>query len=230
MPSGQPKALVPKDLRGVRKQQIAYLEDPQSFLKLLGNLGSPQSSLQRAGANSYAQQLNSPTPEQQAFNIALPQLQEMLTGTGPQFEHDLASANQTGNRFGSANALMRGEALRNLYNLRTQVAGTLGMLGSGAGGANRALAGQAFDVGKQQAGQADIETQRRLQILLHFLTAGQNVAFNVPTKQGGGGLLGFLGTLLSLGSKVGNLAGGGGSDPNNPYGDGPIQSGSGAGP
>lgn len=224
MPSGQPKALVPKDLQGVRKRQIGYLQDPQSYLKTLGALGVPQSALQMAGANSIQQQLASPTPEQQAFNISLPQLQAMLTGTGPQFEHDLASANQTGNRFGSANALMRGEALRNLYNLRTQVAQTLGLLGQGAGGANRALAGQAFDVGKQQAGQADIETQRRLQILLHFLTSGQQAAFNVPTKEGSSWLK-TLGTLASLAATVGNAFGGGNSS-----GDGPIKSGPGAGP
>src|SRR5947209_9562428 len=52
MSAGQPKALVPQDIRGVRQQQIGYLQDPQSFLKLLGALGSPQSSLQMQGADA----------------------------------------------------------------------------------------------------------------------------------------------------------------------------------
>lgn len=223
MPSGEPKALVPKDIRGVRQQQIGYLQNPQSFLQLLGGLGSPQSALQMQGADALGQMLRQPTPEQRAFDISLPQLQAMLTGQGPQFEQDVALANQQGGRFGSANAVLRGEALRNLYNLRNQTAGTLGLLGRGAGEANRGLAGQAFGVGQQQAGQADIETQRRLQVLMQLLGVGQQTAFNVPIQQGGGlgsvlgglaGLLGgsFLGPLgAAAGSKLGSSLFGGGS-------------------
>lgn len=198
MPAGQPKALVPKDLRGVRTQQIGYLQNPQSYLATLGQLGVPQSALQRQGADAIGTQLSQPTPEQRALDISLPQLQSMLSGTGPQFERDLALANQEGGRFGSANAVMRGEALKNLYNLRTQIAQTLGMLSGEAGQANRGLAGQAYAIGQSQAGQADIETQRRLQVLLQLLTAGQGAAFNVPIQEGGG-LGSFLGGLAGLG-------------------------------
>ena len=42
MPAGEPKALVPKDIRGVRQQQIGYLQNPQNFLATLGQLGVPQ--------------------------------------------------------------------------------------------------------------------------------------------------------------------------------------------
>lgn len=196
MPSGEPKALVPRDVRGVRQQQIGYLLNPTSFLQTLGQLGSPQSALQMQGADALGQMLRQPTPEQRALDISLPQLQEMLTGQGPQFERDLAMANQQGGRFGSANAILRGEALRNLYNLRNQTAGTLGMLSGSAGQANRGLAGQAFGVGQEQAQQMDLETQRRLQILMQLLGVGQQTAFNVPIQQGGG-----------LGSLLGGLAG-----------------------
>src|SRR5258705_7912818 len=151
MPAGQPKALVPQDIRGVRQQQIGYLQDPQSFLKLLGGLGSPQSTLQMQGADALGTMLRQPTPEQRALDISLPALQSMLTGTGPQFDQDLSLANQQGGRFGSSNAILRGEAFKNLYNLRNQTAGTLGLLSQGAGNANRGLAGQAFGVGQQQA-------------------------------------------------------------------------------
>jgi len=179
--------------------------------------------------------LRQPTPEQRAMDISMPALQAMLTGQGPQFEQDIGLANQQGGRFGSGNAILRGEALRNLFNMRTQVAQTMGLLSQGAGAANRGLAGQAFGVGQQQAQQGDIETQRRLQILLQMLGAGQQTAFNVPTQAGGGGIGGVLGGLggLLLGGPFGSMAGswlgnkifGGGGG-----GDGPIQSGSGAGP
>src|SRR5437773_79319 len=144
MPAGQPKALVPPDIRGLRQQQLGYLQNPQSFLQLLGGLGSPQSTLQMQGSDALGQMLRQPTPEQRALDISLPALQSMLTGSGPQFEQDLALANQQGGRFGSANAVLRGEAYKNLYNMRDQVAQTLGLLSSGAGSANRGLAGQAF--------------------------------------------------------------------------------------
>jgi len=207
MPAGQPKALVPQDVRGVRNQQIGYLLNPNSFLQTLGGIGSPQSGLQMQGADALGTMLRQPTPEQRALDISLPALQSMLTGAGPQFEQDLAMANQQGGRFGSANAILRGEAFKNLYNMRNQVAQTLGLLSGGAGQANRGLAGQAFGVGQQQAQQGDIETQRRLQILMQLLGVGQQTAFNVPIQQGGGGLGDLLKGVagIGLGSLLGPL-------------------------
>jgi len=180
---GEPKALVPQDIRGLRHQQLGYLLNPNSFLQTLGGLGSPQSGLQMQGADALGTMLRQPTPEQRALDISLPALQSMLTGSGPQFEQDLALANQQGGRFGSANAILRGEAYKNLYNMRNQVAQTLGLLSGGAGQANRGLAGQAFGVGQQQAQQMDIETQRRLQILMQLLGVGQQTSFNLPISQ-----------------------------------------------
>ncbi len=209
MPSGEPKALVPRDVRGVRQQQIGYLQNPNSFIEMLlrqgggggniGTLGVPQSGLQMQGADALGAMLRQPTPEQRALDISLPQLQEMLTGQGPQFERDLSLANQQGGRFGSANAILRGEALRNQFNMRNQTAGTLGMLSGSAGQANRGLAGQAFNTGQQQAFQGDIETQRRLQILMQLLGVGQQTAFNVPI-QAGSGPLDFLSQIAGIAS------------------------------
>lgn len=220
MPPGKPSAAVPKDLGFQRGQQIELLnallglQQPRGFTSRLGGsvqgndplarlqsffgqLGMPQSGLQRQGADAIGAMLGQPTPEQRALDISLPALQAMLTGQGPQFEQDIALANQQGGRFGSANAVLRGEALRNLFNLRNQTAGTLGMLSGGAGQANRGLAGQAFGIGQQQAQQSDIETQRRLQLLLQLLGVQQQSVFNVPI-QSGFDPLGAIGQLGSL--------------------------------
>lgn len=263
MPSGQPKALVPQDLQGLRGQNIQLLQqllgfpsapagrgssgiadafrqlqggrtstaagplgggDPLARLQsFFGQLGSPQTALQRQGGDAIGAMLGAPTPEQRALDISLPQLQAMLTGQGPQFEQDIALANQQGGRFGSANAILRGEALRNLYNLRNQTAGTLGLLSQGAGQANRGLAGQAFGVGQQQAQQMDIETQRRLQILMQLLGVGQQATFNVPVQQGQGILQQLMGIAAPIagyalggpagGAAAGAASGGGGALP-----------------
>lgn len=172
--------------------------------QFFGGLGVPQSDLQRQGGDALGAMLRQPTPEQRAMDISMPALESMLQGYGPQFERDIASANQQGGRFGSSNAILRGEALRNLFNMRTQVAGTMGMLGQGAGQANRGLAGQAFGMGQQQAGQADIETQRRLQLLMQLLGVQQQNVYNVPLQQGGG--MDWLKQLAGMG--VGFAVGG----------------------
>jgi hypothetical protein len=157
------------------------------------------------GADALGAMLRQPTPEQRALDVSLPALQAMLTGQGPQFDQDISLANQQGGRFGSANAILRGEAFKNLYNMRNQVANTIGLLSQGAGQANRGLAGQAFGIGQQQAQQGDLETQRRLQILMQLLGAGQQASFNVPTQAGGG----FWNNLLPLLGGLGGLFAGG---------------------
>jgi len=230
MPAGKPSAAVPKDLGWQRGQQIELIQqllglpNNNGFNRLggagqggnpldrlqsfFGQLGMPQSGLQRQGADAIGAMLGGPTPEQRALDISLPQLQAMLTGQGPQFEQDLALANQQGGRFGSGNAILRGEALRNLYNLRNQTAGTLGMLSGQAGTANRGLAGQAFGIGQQQAQQGDIETQRRLQLLMQLLGVQQQNVFNVPI-QPGFDPLSALGQVGSLALGFGGMGGGG---------------------
>lgn len=157
------------------------LDRLQSFF---GTLGMPQSGLQRQSLGGISQYLNQPAPEQRAFNMASGGLDEILKGGGPQFERDLSLANQQGGRFGSANAVMRGEAFRNMYNARDSAAQTLGMLASSAGQNpfQRLLGG--YGAGQQEAQQGDVETQRRLQLLMQLLGVGQQTAFNMPITQG----------------------------------------------
>src|SRR3990167_3427999 len=121
-----PQAVVPPDLRGLGAQQIQLLMallSPGAF-----NAGGAGQGF--FGVDAFS---NAPSPETQTFTTARPILEGMLTGTGPQFERDIASANQQGGRFSSGNAILRGEALRNLFNQRTQTAGTLGVLAGQAG-------------------------------------------------------------------------------------------------
>ena len=224
---GQPKAAIPQDLAGMRQQQIGLLQqllgfpqggggamgglgpsgkggnDPLARLQqFFGTLGSPQTDLQRQTGTGISQYLNQPAPEQRALDVAMPGLQEILSGGGPQFERDLALANQQGGRFGSANAILRGEALKNLYNQRGQAAQTLGLLSSNAGQNPFSRLLGAGQYGQAQAGQADIETQRRLSILLNLLGVGQQASFNVPTTQSPSPFSQFLGLANTVANFV----------------------------
>lgn len=147
---------------------------------------------QGPGGFGISQFLNQPSPEQQALNTAMPQLQGILSGSiTPDFDRNIAMANQQGGRFGSANAILRGEALRHILNQQNQAAQTLGMLSANAG------QGQ-----QRQAGFADLETQRRLQLIMGLLGVGQQASMGGPvvqTRAASGGLGGVLGGLLGAG-------------------------------
>jgi len=146
--------------------------------------------------------LSQPTPEQRALNTALPNLQETLSGgASPQFNQDLSLANQQGGRFGSANEILRGQALTGLWNQRNQAAQTLGMLSSAAG------QGQ-----QRQAGFMDMETQRRLQLLMSLLGTSQSASFNLPFVAQPSVLdtLGQVGGLVAGAAGIPGLGGGGG--------------------
>src|SRR3990167_11224544 len=145
-------AAVPKDIRGLRSNQLQLLQSllqpgGQGIRNFFGELGSPQTDLQRQSLGGISQFLNQPAPEQRAFDVSRPILEGMLTGTGPQFEQDISRANQQGGRFGSANAILRGEAFRNLFNQRNQTAQTLGLLAGQAGQAPFGRLLQGFGVG-----------------------------------------------------------------------------------
>src|SRR5205085_1595304 len=134
--------------------------DPLGRLQqFFGTLSSPQTDLQRQVGGGISQYLNQPAPEQRALDVAMPGLQEILSGGGPQFERDLSLANQQGGRFGSANAILRGEALRNLYNQRGQAAQTLGMLSSNAGQNPFSRLLGVVQFGSHEAEYAAIETE-----------------------------------------------------------------------
>lgn len=190
--------------------QANPLDRLQSFF---GQLGMPQSDLQRQSSTGISQFLNQPAPEQRALDVAMPGLQEILQGGGPQFERDLSLANQQGGRFGSSNAILRGEAFRHQYNARDQAAQTLGMLSMSAGQNPFARLLQGFGIGGQEAGQADIETQRRLQLLMQLLGVAQQTAFNVPITQGQSPL-DALGQIGGIATGIASLFPGGGGGKN----------------
>lgn len=182
------QAAVPKDLMDLRASQLDLLRSllqpgGQGITNFFGPLGVPQSDLQRQSAGDISNLLRQPTPEERTLDITQPILQGMLTGTGPQFERDISLANQQGGRFGSANAILRSEALRNLFNMRNQTAGTLGLLSGQAGESRYNRTVGAYGIGTQQAGQADIGTQRLIQLLQSILGTAQQTAFNLPITQ-----------------------------------------------
>ena len=208
----------PPDLQGLRGQNIALLESllagggngGRGLEAIFGQLspfspsamGTSQSATmggggggmgtQAPGGFGVSQFLSQPSPEQRALDTALPQLQGILSGQiTPDFDRNIALANQQGGRFGSANAILRGEALRHILNQQNQAAQTLGMLSANAG------QGQ-----QRQAGLADIETQRRLQLIMGLLGAGQQASMGGPivqTQAASGGFGGLLSGLLGAG-------------------------------
>jgi hypothetical protein len=204
----------------------------QRLTEYFGNYSVPLNALQGDAATSANRMLTQQSPEIRAFEAGQsalngPQLQDtnsaflqqMLSQNPamaiqqllqPQFEQNIAYANQTGGRFGSGNALMRGQAVaQNQANLaqlfgqgvsqQLQAAGQLGQqaqnqrsdllnrlgllgqLGASAGAGQRANVQQGFDIGTSIAAQNDLETQRRLQLLLAMLGQSQSASFNQPT-------------------------------------------------
>lgn len=226
---------------GLQQQQVDFLSAlmrpgfgaPGGGLEqFFGGLGSPTTPLQRQSTDAIGAFLRQPSPEERALQTSMPMLQNILDsrpGQGimdalqPQFQRNLASANQQGGRFGSANAIMRGRALED-FNLlganaaqqgqqtQLQAAQMLSMLANNAGQNPFARLMGAYGVGQQGAQQDDLETQRRIQLLAGLLGQAQGAAFNNPwtqTKAASGGLGGFLGSLAGLG--LGAFTGGLGS-------------------
>lgn len=191
---GGHQAIVPPDLRGLRSQNIDLLSallSPGAFEQ--GGFGA--NFFFGGGPDGIAQFLNQPSPEMRTFDFARPILEGMLTGTGPQFERDIAAANSQGGRFSSGNAILRGEALRNLFNQRTQTAGTLGI-----------LAGQA---GSSQFDRMFQARNQRLQLLAGLLGLSGQATLSLPVENDQG----VFGDLLKAGisfASMGGFGGGGG--------------------
>ena len=180
---GGAKAIVPEDVRGLRAQQIQLL---MSLLRP-GAFGAGGAGQGFFGVDAFS---TAPSPETQTFNTARPILEGMLTGTGPQFERDIASANQQGGRFSSGNAILRGEALRNLFNQRTQTAGTLGVLAG-------------------QAGASQFQKQNQLmQLMAGLLGLGGQATLSLPVENDRGA----FGDLLKIFATLA-ASGGGGAPP-----------------
>lgn len=185
-----PQAIVPPDMAPLRGDMLKLLQSllsPGAF-----NEGGAGNAFFFGGVNGAKQLLNGPSPEMRTYDTARPILEGMLTGTGPQFERDIATANSQGGRFGSANAIMRGEALRNLFNQRGQTAQTLGMLAGQAGSAE-------FD--RTMAVQSQI-----LQLLVGLLGMGGQATLGLPVENDKG----IFGDLLKAGLAYAGMRGAGG--------------------
>lgn len=225
---------IPPDVKGLRGGAIGLLQgiqqyganDPHFQNGFFGQLGNPQTDLQRQATGGISQFLNQPAPEQRAFDTSMPALQGILNGKPgqgvidamqPQFQQNLALANQQGGRFGSANAVLRGNAV-NDFNLlaaqaaqqgqqtQLQAANALGILGNYAGQNPFQRYQGAYGIGEAQANQNDQETQRRLQILLGMLGVGQQTGLNLPIQQVRGETQGVgqqvLGGLIQAGGQA----------------------------
>ena len=177
-----------------------------------GKLGVAPTALQRQTGDAIGQFLKMPAPEQRAMDISLPALQNILNGKPgqgvidalqPSFDRNLASANAQGPRFGSANAILRSRAVDDFNLLGAQAAQqgqtqqmnaaqTLGLLAQAAGQNPFQRQMQGYGIGSAQANQADIETQRRLQILLQMLGTAQSATLGLPVQsQPSGAATGF---------------------------------------
>lgn len=235
--------ITPPDLQGQRGHQIDLLnslfggsgngQNPGGmFEQMFGNMSNPTTDLQRQSMGGISKFLNQPAPEQQAFDMSHPALQAILGGKPgqgimdalqPKFDQNLAQANQQGGRFGSANAVMRSNAI-NDYNLlgaqaaqqgqqtQLQAANILGVLGGQAGQNPFSRMMGAYGVGQQDANQQDQGTQRRLQMLMQLMGVGQQASLGGPTvktQDASGGWGQILGSLL--GTAAGSFAGGAGA-------------------
>lgn len=181
------RAQVPRDMMGLRRQNIDLLSSllsPGAFNP--GGVG--RNFFFQGGPQGASQFFDAPSPEMKTMEAVMPLLEGMLTGTGPQFERDIAMANASGGRFSSGNAIMRGEALRNLFNMRSQTAQTMG-----------ALAGQ--------AGQAQFMRQQMFAQLMAGLLGMSTNATTVPIE--GGSQTGTA-DWLKLGVAASGLFGNGG--------------------
>ena len=179
--NGNANALVPQDMAGLRQQNIDML---RAFMAP-GAFDAGGAGAAFFGSGGMDSLLKSSSPEMSAYNTARPILEGMLTGTGPQFERDIGMANATGSRFGSGNAIMRGEALRNLFNQRTQTAGALGALASQAGSSQ-------FD--RQMAVQS-----QRMQLLAGLFGMSNQATMGLPIEAGDdGGMMDALKLMAML--------------------------------
>lgn len=158
--SPKTQAMVPPDLAPLRNQQI------QLLMRLLGGPGNAQSRLEGFfGPLSSQQQQTSQNFLSNLVNMQRPE-QRTLEALQPSFDRNLAAANQTGGRFGSSNALLRGRALEDFNMLGAQV--------SQQAQQQQLQAAQLLS----SLGQNDVNT--RLNLLQSLLGTAQGASFNLP--------------------------------------------------
>lgn len=182
------QALVPGDMKGLRAQNIDLLSQllsPGAF----NSGGAGRNFFFQGGSQGASQFFDAPSPEMKTMETLMPMLEGMMTGSGPQFERDIALANTSGGRFSSGNAIMRGEALRNLFNQRGQTANTMGMLAG-------------------QAGKSQMDRQQMFaQLMAGLLGMGTQSTMQFPVENS----TGFFGDILKIAAAVAGAKGGGSS-------------------
>jgi len=194
-------------------------------------LGTGPSALQRNVGNTFNQLVNGPTASERAFNVALPQIQEQLTGVPgmdilnayqPVYQQNLNQAQQQQRQFGGPRfasesgrrAQELSERSLNDYNLfaqqvmeagrqrQLQAAGMLGQLGGGADQSRLGI--------MQGAGNFSLAEQQAMLPLMQMLlgsifTAGGANASPVITQNPGtfGNIMGGIGALGGLATGLG---------------------------
>ena len=189
------QALVPPDMQGLRGQNIDLLTkllSPGAF----NPGGTGRNFFFQGGSQGASQFFDAPSPETKTMDSLMPLLEGMMTGTGPQFERDIAMANTSGGRFSSGNAIMRGEALRNLFNQRGQTAQTMGMLASNAGQSQMA------------------RQQMFAQLMAGLLGMGTQSTMQFPVQNDKGA----FGDILKIGASAAGMFSGGGAPAAGDYG------------
>lgn len=156
--------------------------DAQNRLETFyGPLGIPSTPLQQQSVGGMQQFLAS-NPYGQAQSA----LNQILGNPGqafrPDFERSLAAANQTGGRFGSANAILRSNAL-NEYNsaaLKQQLGAAQGIQGLGAQQSADLTSG--YNMGSAQANQNASGQQQSIALLNQLLGQAQSATLGAPVQ------------------------------------------------
>lgn len=156
--------------------------DAQNRLETFyGPLGIPSTPLQQQSVGGMQQFLAS-NPYGQAQSA----LNQILGNPGqafrPDFERSLAQANQTGGRFGSANAILRSNAL-NDYNsaaLKQQLGAAQGIQGLGAQQSADLTSG--YNMGSAQANQQASGQQQSIALLNQLLGQAQSATLGAPVQ------------------------------------------------
>lgn len=153
--AGKAQANVPQDLQGLRGQSINFLSsimaNPANLEKFFGPLVSGQQN-EASGILSGIGQDNG---------------QNVINALAPQYQRNLSAANQSGGRFGSANALMRASAANDFNMLSAQIANQ-------AQDRRMNAANSLAQLGQQM-------TQNRVGLLNQLMSTSMQAGLNQPT-------------------------------------------------
>lgn len=195
--------------------------DPsQRVESVFGPLVSP---LQRQAMDAASHYLNQPLPQQRALEALYGQMatnpgQGVMDALQPRYQQNLATARQSGARFGSGTAVREAQAA-NDYNLLSAQALQQGVTQQQEAAKTINLMAQGIqETWANAAALGDTETQRRLQILLSMLQTIQGATFGiqkqaVTSPSALDTIGGFVGNVGGVASGFGLGGGGGGGMP-----------------